>query len=131
LAALTPEHTNIIIHALQKEGKLDVESLLSLIAKVTETLNQDPTLIDLRETVDHVTVVGDLHGSLPSLTHLLSLLKMDDRNGVVFDGDFVDRGEQSLEVLCTLMLLKLCYPKNVVLLRGNHEDTMVAGVYGK
>jgi hypothetical protein len=35
---------------------------------------------------------------------------------VVFDGDFVDRGPESLEVICILLLLKLAYPDHVYLL---------------
>jgi hypothetical protein len=42
---------------------------------------------------------------------------------IVFDGDFVDRGAESIEVLCTLLLLKAQYPHRVYLLRGNHEAT--------
>ena len=37
----------------------------------------------------------------------------------------MDRGAYSLETICLLMALKLKYPKQIFLLRGNHEDRKV------
>lgn len=122
----------------QGEKKLTLESLIQLAQASVQVLGEQETLVDLRDkNFKTVTVVGDLHGSLDCLHCVLEMVGLD-RSGthkkenqvVIFGGDYVDRGEHSLEVISTLLLLKLSHPDTVHLLRGNHEDTMTASIYG-
>lgn len=45
-------------------------------------------------------------------------------------GDFVDRGAWGVEILAMLMAYKWMLPRNVFLLRGNHESNIITQVYG-
>lgn len=140
LKTLTPEQARELVAGLSKEELLDKKSLIRLVHRCVEVLKEEDTLVDLRSASagadankkKRLTVVGDLHGSLKCLQRVLDIVGDlgDTDNQVVFCGDFVDRGDNSLEVFFTLLLFKLVYPKNIILLRGNHEDTMIASVYG-
>lgn len=72
-------------------------------------------------------IVGDVHGNLESLFHILKatdfLGKVEKGEDclLVFLGDYGDRGIHSSEVYYVVLRLKKAFPKNVVLMRGNHE----------
>eukprot|EP00095_Tigriopus_kingsejongensis_P008274 maker-scaffold1753_size28935-snap-gene-0.10 protein:Tk08274 transcript:maker-scaffold1753_size28935-snap-gene-0.10-mRNA-1 annotation:"serine threonine-protein phosphatase pp1-beta catalytic subunit-like" len=48
----------------------------------------------------------------------------------MFLGDYVDRGKQSLEVICLLVAHEIKYPENFFLLRGNHECASIKRING-
>lgn len=72
-------------------------------------------------------IVSDIHGDLESLVQILShsgivhRIKEDESKCLIFLGDYGDRGEFSAEVYYIILKLKLLYPKQIVLMRGNHE----------
>lgn len=72
-------------------------------------------------------IVGDLHGDLESLIQILqesSFLQKakENRNTLlIFLGDYGDRGTYSTEVYYTVLKLKLLFPEQIILMRGNHE----------
>ena len=49
---------------------------------------------------------------------------------VIYLGDFVDRGYNSVETMEYLLCLKVAYPERITLLRGNHESRNITMAYG-
>lgn len=73
-----------------------------------------------------ITVVGDIHGQYFDFVHMIEQVtgKPSPQNPILFNGDFVDRGPWSVEVLLCLYAFKLQYPTAVHFNRGNHESEM-------
>jgi serine/threonine protein phosphatase 1 len=63
--------------------------------------------------------VGDLHGEAHLLATLLAALELTPADTLVFLGDYVDRGEDSVGTV--LALRQLAATQHCVFLRGNHE----------
>lgn len=104
------------------------ESLRAKLEEYGETLFNSIVrygeVVTFRDEARYV-FVGDIHGNLGDLRTILSNYREEHlRDGIlkmVFLGDYVDRGENQLEVLVTLLELKREYPDSVFLLKGNHE----------
>ncbi|KAJ9436020.1 Serine/threonine-protein phosphatase [Diplonema papillatum] len=79
----------------------------------------------------HCVVVGDLHGQLQDLIRILDDRGLpSEKHFYVFNGDFVDRGCNSCEVLSLVLALFLAYPQYVFINRGNHESLTCTDHYG-
>jgi len=79
------------------------------------------------EPVGEAVVVGDLHGDFESLISILKSSVFTQRmarskdSTLIFLGDYGDRGAYSAEVYYAILKLKLSFPEEVILMRGNHE----------
>ena len=143
LTSVSPGVAADSIAAVMGGATVEDASLLRLLTAGASLLATEPSVLDHRGC-KRLVVVGDLHGSLPSLATVLrglqsaKLLDLDQgaameekpETSIVFNGDFVDRGAHGVEVLCVLLLLKLAHPNTITLLRGNHEDSALAAAYG-
>ena len=79
----------------------------------------------------HVTVFGDLHGQYYDMMHALEMCGLpSDTHTIIFNGDLVDRGSWSVEVIFLAMCLKIWRPDRVHIARGNHEAESMTKVYG-
>lgn len=74
---------------------------------------------------------GDTHGQFYDLLNIFELNGLpSETNPYIFNGDFVDRGSFSVEVILTLFGFKLLYPDHFHLLRGELGGSRVQGQCG-
>ena len=69
--------------------------------------------------------IGDVHGEVTLLRHLLALLDITEQDTLVFLGDCVDRGEDSVATVQLIREVQQQHPA-CICLRGNHEDAWLA-----
>lgn len=102
----------------------EINDLLNL---VTPRIIEEPMLLKLE---GNYVIVGDIHGNLHDLIRIFLLHGHPSETKYIFLGDYVDRGDFSLECIILLLAFKEKYPENIYLLRGNHEFERINRAYG-
>ena len=110
-----------------KKDILTTADILWVCSKIEPILQNEPNLLEIKPPVN---IVGDIHGQLNDLLEVFKRGGKPSSNKYLFLGDYVDRGNESVEVLIRLFCLKLKYPQNIFLLRGNHETEGLSSVDG-
>ncbi|XP_037776292.1 serine/threonine-protein phosphatase with EF-hands pef-1-like [Penaeus monodon] len=129
---LTTDSIHEIIDAFKKKRPLHARYVYMILREGVRVLRQRTTITHATTAISgQITVVGDLHGKLDDLLTILykNGLPSTD-NPYVFNGDFVDRGRKSIEVILLLLALVIVFPAEVYLNRGNHEDLVMNARYG-
>jgi len=107
--------------------KLKSKQIRTLCCKARQIFINQSNLLELEGPIK---IVGDIHGQFYDLLRLFDYGGFPPDSNFLFLGDYVDRGKQSLEVICLLLCLKIKHPENFFLLRGNHECASVNRIYG-
>lgn len=112
---------------------LDSYEVGELCYAAEQIFMHEPTVLQLKAPVK---VFGDLHGQFGDLMRLFDEYGFPSSAGDItyidylFLGDYVDRGQHSLETITLLLALKIEYPENVHLIRGNHEAADINALFG-
>ncbi|KAL0301392.1 UNVERIFIED_CONTAM: Serine/threonine-protein phosphatase 5 [Sesamum radiatum] len=91
-----------------------------IVLQIREMLRALPSLVDINvPNGKHFTVCGDVHGQFYDLINIFELngLPSED-NPYLFNGDFVDRGSFSVEVILTLFAFKCMSPSGLFSVDG-------------
>ena len=90
-----------------------------LVCQASQIMEREPNVV----RVDGVVCFfGDIHGQYYDLCEILRKQRFGKSSKkFVFLGDYVDRGHYGPEVIALLFAMKVRYPNQVYLLRGNHE----------
>lgn len=73
-----------------------------------------------------IMAVGDVHGQYDKLKTLMRRIKFEPAQDIlIFLGDLIDRGPESLQCFDYVMHLQKQHPDSVIYLMGNHEREML------
>jgi serine/threonine-protein phosphatase 5 len=129
---VSAEFVKELMEHLRSEKKLHKRYALQIVRRATEIFTRECTVVDV--TIPEgceITVYGDVHGQYYDLLNTFDFNGVPSAtNPVIFNGDFVDRGSFSVEIILVLLALKCCQPKSVFLNRGNHETENMNKIYG-
>jgi serine/threonine-protein phosphatase 2B catalytic subunit len=100
-------NTELLRKHLLREGHINKRELLQLLNAVRDILKKEPNVMRIKEPV---IIVGDIHGQYYDMIHMFEKV-VDARNlsatNMLFLGDYVDRGNYSIEVCIFLFALKI------------------------
>ncbi|XP_024962843.1 serine/threonine-protein phosphatase BSL3-like isoform X2 [Cynara cardunculus var. scolymus] len=132
----------VIAHLLKPRGWkppvrrqffLDCNEIADLCDSSERIFSSEPSVLQLRAPIK---IFGDLHGQFGDLMRLFDEYGSPSTAGDIayidylFLGDYVDRGQHSLETISLLLALKVEHPQNVHLIRGNHEAADINALFG-
>lgn len=129
---LTCTDLYLLIEAFKQQQILHAYYVLEVLFETKKVLKRMPNFNHIKTSPSkEITICGDLHGKLDDLFLIFYKNGLpSENNPYVFNGDFVDRGKNSIEILMILFVSFLVYPNNLHLNRGNHEDFMMNFRYG-
>jgi len=116
------------INLKNKLNDFSKEELILLIKESKNIIEKDKSLLKVRSPCK---IFGNLFGQYNDLMRFFSSFGNPSDiilNGdiyifnYIFLGNFIDLGFESLEIIFLLIALKVKFPKNIFLIRGNHED---------
>ncbi|XP_036454231.1 serine/threonine-protein phosphatase with EF-hands 2 isoform X1 [Colossoma macropomum] len=129
---LDAEQAADLVEAFRNKQQLHSRYVLQLLVETWKLLRVLPNINRISTCHSkEITICGDLHGQLEDLILIFYKNGMPSlEKPYVFNGDFVDRGKDSIEILLILFAFLLVYPGEVHLNRGNHEDHIINLRYG-
>ncbi|KAL3006842.1 hypothetical protein AAZX31_08G300200 [Glycine max] len=130
--AVTLDFVKKMMEDFKNQKFLHKRYAFQIVLQTREMLQALPSLVDIHvPDGKHFTVCGDVHGQYYDLLNIFELNGLpSEENPYLFNGDFVDRGSFSLEVILTLFAFKCMSPSAIYLARGNHESKSMNKIYG-
>lgn len=103
------------------------DTIIEIIKSAKSIFKKENSLLKIQ---GDFVVVGDIHGNIDDLLRIFEKLGYPPESNYLFLGDYVDRGNNSSEVIILLFCLKILYPDSIYLIRGNHECESISSMYG-
>ena len=120
---VTPEWVVSLMEHQREQKKLHKKYATMIIQKAITIFEPLDSLVDIAiEELEEITVCGDIHGQYYDLMNIFKINgNPSEENPYLFNGDFIDRGYFSVEVIMLMLAWKVCFPQHFFMSRGNHE----------
>jgi len=131
-AGITAEFVDAMLERFREQKLIHRRYVAQILRRAIQLFAALPSLVHVPISDQApLTVCGDTHGQFYDVLRIFELNgRPSPDRPYMFNGDFVDRGSFSFEVVTTLLAYKCLYPESMHLTRGNHETTNMNKVYG-
>ncbi|EDW35920.1 GL17514 [Drosophila persimilis] len=119
--------TSLVNWKADKRMQVPETDMVAMLNVARQVLLSEPMLLAVQPPVN---VIGDIHGQFRDLLRYFETSGHPPTKRYLLLGDYVDRGQHSVETLTLLLAYKVRYPSSVHLLRGNHESASINHYYG-
>lgn len=132
---LLPDIFQEVYEALLAGTTLEYQAYLTFYESIND-LYPDPFPPIVFQKSEVAFYVGDTHGAFKETQIMIRYFQrvLEHRKSkeikIIFLGDYVDRNPNDLENLTLILAFWQKYPDNVIVLRGNHEDSKINQYYG-
>jgi predicted phosphodiesterase len=99
-----------------------IKELKTLFVTLYRSRKNLERLNSISENFKDLLIVGDTHGELQSTLRVIKPFLEEKVGALLFLGDYIEEGEDSLINIVLLLALAVAWPDRVLLLRGNHEE---------
>eukprot|EP01135_Chromosphaera_perkinsii_P002725 Nk52_evm93s226 gene=Nk52_evmTU93s226 len=129
---VTLEFVKEMMTCFKNQKLINKKYAYQILSQARDLFKSLPSLVDIDVPEGtEFTICGDVHGQYYDLLNIFELNGLpSESNPYLFNGDFVDRGSFSVEVIFTLFAFKLLYPNHFHMSRGNHETINMNKMYG-
>ena len=107
-----------LIERLLNQGSVTAGEIDEVCKQAIEVLRNEENGLRVESPL---SICGDVHGDFDNVLEIFDIFGKPPEGRYLFLGDYVDRGDKSVETVMILLCYKIKYPDDVFLIRGNHE----------
>ena len=132
---ILPDIFEEIYSGLLENRSLEYQEYLTFYQSINDIFT-DPLPPIIYQESNVAFYIGDTHGAFSETQTIVRYFERiltqptSKSIRIIFLGDYVDRNPHDLENLTLIIAFWLKFPENVIILRGNHEDSKINQYYG-
>ena len=124
------EFAKQVMEDMMNDVRPSVNVMKEMVRRMRDVFKPMKNIVEL-SCAHTIKIVGDTHGQFQDVLNIFKTYGYPStENPYLFNGDYVDRGSMSIEILIALFAWKLANPDCIHMNRGNHEANTMNSMYG-